>query len=319
MSKAPKPPDPYATAAAQTSSNQQTANYNAELNRVDTYTPYGNSVYTSTGTQSNPHWRQDISLTPEAASQVQNELKQNNTLSQLGFGLADQAKTNLSAPLPDTTQSRDAAANAYYGRQTAYLDPQFNNERRDLKSDLTNQGVMQGSAAYGRAQDEQARHQAFSYDQARNQSLQVGDQAQQTALANALASRDMPLNELNALRTGTQVNNPSFQGQAQSNAGQTDIAGLVEQNYAQRSANANNFNSGLFGLAGAATSALIPKPSDRRLKTDIEPVGKWRGVMLYAYKYLGGKYTHVGVMAQEVPWAAVRQPDGYLFVDYGRI
>lgn len=318
MAKAPKPPDPYATAAAQTDTNQKTANYNAELNRVDTYTPYGNSVYTSTGTQANPHWRQDITLTPEAAQQVQNELKQNNTLSQLGFGLADQAKANLSGPLPDTVKSRDAAANAYYARQTAYLDPEFNNQQRDLNSDLANQGVMQGSAAYTRAQDEQNRRRAFSYDQARNQSLQVGDQAQQTALANALASRDMPLNELNALRSGTQVNNPSFQATAQSNANAADISGLIEKNYEQQSANANNFNSGLFGLASTGLSLLKPK-SDRRLKTDIVPVGKWRDVMLYAFKYIGGKYTHVGVMAQEVPWAAVMEPDGYFAVDYGRV
>jgi hypothetical protein len=45
---APTPPDPYQTANAQTQSNQQTAAYNAALNRVNTYTPWGSLTYTQT-------------------------------------------------------------------------------------------------------------------------------------------------------------------------------------------------------------------------------------------------------------------------------
>jgi len=45
-SPAPPPaPDPKATADAQTSSNLATAQKNAELNRVNQYTPYGNLTY----------------------------------------------------------------------------------------------------------------------------------------------------------------------------------------------------------------------------------------------------------------------------------
>lgn len=49
----PPAPDPVATANAQAASNAQTAMLQAELNRVNTYTPYGNIVYSrvpSTGT-----------------------------------------------------------------------------------------------------------------------------------------------------------------------------------------------------------------------------------------------------------------------------
>ena len=42
----PPAPDPVATANAQAASNAETAKLNAELNRVNTYTPYGNIVYT---------------------------------------------------------------------------------------------------------------------------------------------------------------------------------------------------------------------------------------------------------------------------------
>ena len=71
-------PDPYATAAAQTQSNQQTANYNAALNRVDQYTPYGSSVYTQTGKDATgaPTYAQTTTLTPLAQQELDNEQKQ---------------------------------------------------------------------------------------------------------------------------------------------------------------------------------------------------------------------------------------------------
>ena len=101
--KAPSPPDPYATAAAQTQSNQQTANYNAALNRVSQYTPYGNSVYSQTGTDTSgaPTWRSDVTLTPMAQEQLDNQLKQNTQLSQLGFTLGDQTKSASIVPTPE--------------------------------------------------------------------------------------------------------------------------------------------------------------------------------------------------------------------------
>ncbi len=48
--KRPKTPDPKVVSDLQTQSNQQTAAYNAALNRVNTYTPQGSSVFSQTGT-----------------------------------------------------------------------------------------------------------------------------------------------------------------------------------------------------------------------------------------------------------------------------
>ena len=95
MGKSSHAPDPYATAAAQTQSNKETANYNAALNRVDQYTPFGSSVYSVTGTGADgaPQYRNDVTLTPLAQQQLDNQLKQNAALSDLGFNLGDQAKT----------------------------------------------------------------------------------------------------------------------------------------------------------------------------------------------------------------------------------
>jgi hypothetical protein len=64
--------------------------------------------------------------------------------------------------------------------------------------------------------------------------------------------------------------------------------------------------------------------SDRRLKTDIVPVGRLRaGVPLYRFRYIGRKEVYVGVMAQDVlrqvPEAVITDATGFLRVDYARL
>jgi len=327
ISSAPKPPDPYATSAAQTQSNQQTASYNAALNRVDTYTPYGNSIYTVTGKDPTgaPTYRQDINLTPMAQQQLDTEQAQNAKLAGLGETLYNQAKGNFNTPLDNGATNGQAAQNAYYSKQTAFLDPQFQHGQDDLDTRLANQGIMQGTTAYNRAQDDFGRQKEFAYGQARDQAILNGQDQQAKSLAIAQQLRQMPLNELNALRTGTQINNPSFQPTAQANANPTDVSGNIWNAYNIASANANNFNSGLFSLGGAVASAFAPKPSDRRLKTNIERIGTTDGLglPLYVFSYIGSTFRNVGVMAQDVlkvlPSAVFVRPDGYMVVDYAAL
>lgn len=320
MSKGPKAPDPYATSAAQTASNQQTANYNADLNRVSTYTPYGSSVYTQTGTGGSgaPLYRQDITLTPLAQDQLTNEQEQNKRLSSLGFQLGDQIQARLGQGIDGEAGTRQAAQDAQYARQTAFLDPQFSNAQGDLDSKLANKGVMEGSAAYQRAQDEFARQKEFSYGQARDQAISSGADAQARALANQLTLRNQPFNELASLRSGTAINNPTYQPTAQSDAQSTDVAGNVYKAYQLNSANSNNLMNGLFSLGSAAIMA-----SDRRLKRDIVHIGRTvHGLALYAYRYLWSDRIRVGVMAQEalrVKPDAVLRIGRYLHVNYGAL
>lgn len=259
MSSAPKAPDPYQTAAAQTQSNQQTAAYNAALNRVSTYTPYGNQVYSQTGTDSTgaPTWRSDISLAPEAQQQLDNELKQNNAISGLSQNLTDQIGSSINTPMSDQATSNDAARNAYYSKATAFLDPQYNNMQNDLNATLANKGVVEGSEAYNRAQDELGRQRTLAYNTASNDAITQGQTAQQQALANAITLKNQPINQLSAIRGGTQIQNPSFPTTPGSSAAGTDISGLINQNYQNKLSAYNNSMSGLFGL-GSAAIGLIP-------------------------------------------------------------
>jgi hypothetical protein len=71
---------------------------------------------------------------------------------------------------------------------------------------------------------------------------------------------------------------------------------------------------------GAYKAFNPPAPSDVRLKTDIENIGKSSlGVNIYSFKYKGDDKTYQGVMAQEVPWASSIAENGYLQVDYSKV
>src|SRR6478736_4531365 len=74
--KAPKSPDPVATAAAQTGTNVTTALANAQLNNVNQYGPDGSVTYTTSGGQNFtdpstgktyyvPQYNQYTSLSPQ--------------------------------------------------------------------------------------------------------------------------------------------------------------------------------------------------------------------------------------------------------------
>jgi hypothetical protein len=130
---------------------------------------------------------------------------------------------------------------------------------------------------------------------------------------------------INSLRSGSQVKNPQFNSYAQQATTQgADLMGAANSQYganldASNAANArqNQMMQGLFSLGGAAMM------SDRRLKTNIKPVGKTDGgLTIYTYNYVWGGPTQMGVMAQEVEQqnpSAVVEIAGYKAVDYSKV
>jgi hypothetical protein len=142
----------------------------------------------------------------------------------------------------------------------------------------------------------------------------------------------MPLNTLSALRSGAQVQNPTFQNvPQQATISGADILGASQIGYNAQMGDFNsrvaqqaNFNSGLMGLGGAA---LI---SDIRTKENIKSLGyKYKGLPVYEYEYKpewkaeAGYGKFIGVMAHEVeqvmPKAVITRPDGYKMVNYGAL
>ena len=169
------------------------------------------------------------------------------------------------------------------------------------------------------------------------QQFNLSGEARRQEIAEALALRQTPLNEINALQSGSQVMNPfATPGYAQ-NANiaaaplyqaTSDSGQHAMDIYNQKAASADALTGGLMKLGGTAASAAMM--SDRRAKQSIERVGTHPlGIGIYTFEYTPrhqkawGAGRHLGVMAQEVltvrPEAVIHRPDGYLMVDYGRL
>jgi hypothetical protein len=197
----------------------------------------------------------------------------------------------------------------------------------------SNQALQQNYANQLAAQQQnnQALQQMFANQQA---GAGLSNQAQQQAYNQAMTQYNMPLNTLSALRTGAQVQNPSFVNSAQqATTSGADILGAAQMGYNaqmgdfnQKQAAQQNFNQGLMGLGGAGIMAF----SDIRMKENIKQI-HWlpNGLPVYEFEYkpeykdIAGHGKFVGVMAQEVelvkPEAVITNADGYKMVNYGAL
>jgi hypothetical protein len=280
-SRPPPPPDPYAVAQAQTEQNRQAALYNAGLNRFNTYTPFGSQEYSTSGVDpvtGAPIYRQDIKLDPQSEEAYRQRLGQSLRLGGAAGGRIDQIEGmdpfSLSG-LPGLSQDFDALrkeqADALYKRNTAYLDPQFQQSEQALRSRLANQGIVEGSEAYNNAMADFNRAKEFSYGQAREGAIAGGGAEAERqygmesgrrnqALSEYMLGRQQPFAELEAIRGSMdEINFPQFQGPAQVATAPADIAGAMQNQYQgqldaynARQQRRNALVSGLFGLGAAA-------------------------------------------------------------------
>lgn len=335
---APPPPD-YAGAAKETAAgNLEAARANIAANRVNQYTPYGSLEYEVSGEDKfgNPMWKATQSLAPAQQQLLDYQNKASLGLGELtGKGLG-YVSNMLETPF-DVSQLPSTGFNPSQTYQEAYMQrlaPQLQQGRDKLQQDLANRGIDIGSEAYDRAMMQQSQRENDLLLGATTQGFGVGQQARQQGLQEQAYLRNEPLNTLNAVRTGAQVQGPNFVNPAmQANTAGADILGATQMGYnaqlaasnAQNAAN-NAMTQGLFSLGGAALM------SDIRTKENIKAIG-WlpNGLPVYEYEYkaefkdhpLAGHGTHTGVMAQEVevmyPNAVITLHDGYKAVDYGKL
>jgi hypothetical protein len=335
---APPPPD-YTGAARETAAgNLEAARANIAANRVNQYTPYGSLEYEVSGEDKfgNPMWKATQSLAPAQQQLLDYQNKASLGLGELtGKGLG-YVSNMLETPF-DVSQLPSTGFNPSQTYQEAYMQrlaPQLQQGRDKLQQDLANRGIDIGSEAYDRAMMQQSQRENDLLLGATTQGFGIGQQARQQGLQEQAYLRNEPLNTLNAVRTGAQVQGPNFVNPAmQANTAGADILGATQMGYnaqlaasnAQNAAN-NAMTQGLFSLGGAALM------SDIRTKENIKAIG-WlpNGLPVYEYEYkaefkdhpLAGHGTHTGVMAQEVeamyPNAVITLHDGYKAVDYGKL
>jgi hypothetical protein len=322
---APKTPDYAGAAQATAAGNLEATKYATEANRVNTYTPYGSLTYAQDPKNSNK-WTSTTTLAPDQQKLLDQQNKTSENLAAMQDAATTRVGTTLGQNIPSAYDPNQATNNAAQ-LLDARLLPQQQRDMAQLQTQLANQGITQGSEAYNNEMDRLGRQQNDARQQNQLQGINLGMTQQGQQYNQATANRNVPLNELNALRTGAQVTNPTFQQapQQQTTAGPDMLGAANSQNqynmglYNSQVGSANGLMGGLTSLAGAG----IMKYSDRRLKKNIRKVGTFNGLNVYSYRYKAGGPMQIGVMAQEVmevnPSAVHIMPDGFMAVNYGAL
>lgn len=304
MSKpsAPPTPDYVGAANAQGAANKDAAIATAKLSNPWTTTPLGSRKVdysgSITGDELVPYITDELTPLGQQRQDQENRIIANlGGIAESGLGRVDQA---FSSPMQygDIGQLQDAAQSSIMAR----LTPQFQQDEEALRSRLANQGLQAGSQAYDNAYRQFNNQKNDAYSQAALQAIGLQPQL----LQQSLAIRNQPLNEINALRTGSQVTLPQFQQFQGANVGAAPIyQGTVQggqdalSQYNSKMAYQSALINGLMQAGG--TGAGLAMASDRRVKEGVRLIGyAFDGTPLYAFRYIGSPVTQVGVMAQDV-------------------
>lgn len=255
--QAPTPPDPVATAQAQTASNQQTANYQAGLNMVDQYTPLGSLTYSqvSPGDGSTPpHYSSTTSLSPTGQKSFDLQQQTGEALNNLALAGTGNVQNAMATPqsygnLPNistvdtkslpgydptkfnapTASAADykQAQDSLYNQFSSRLDPQWQQNEQQLKDSLSQKGIVEGSDAYNKAMMNFTQQKNDAYQTAQNNATTGASniEAQQFGLGQQ-NYQDLVANALQANQTA--LGNQQA-GQASSTAARQQ--GISEANY----------------------------------------------------------------------------------------
>lgn len=317
---APEPPDPKETSAASTGTNVSTAIANAFLQNPSEVGPDGSTRLDPTGTfaftdpytgitNNIPTFTRTTSLSPE-----QQAIKAQQDAANLNLGkLANQQSSFLTDYLGKPVDlSNEATESRLFDLGRKRLDPMFAEQQNALAADLANKGIMLGSKQYDTAQRQQSEKENDAYNQ-----LLLQGRGQ--AVQEALTQRNQPINEITALLSGSQVDQPNFLGSTVGAIPTTDTAGLINENYNQKLGIWQQQNQmtqgilgGLFGL-GAKLIGL----SDLLEKVDVKRIGTLdNGLGVYSYRYRNSDTVQIGVLAQEVE---AMRPDAVFKIGSTRI
>ena len=247
MSKpsAPPPPD-YKGAAEATAASQ----------RVDQFTPYGSQTWGDrVDDRGDLRWSTNISLDPRAQKTLDTQMNLSNQLGDLTQGQIPGVEKQYSQPMD--LSSVPQIADQAYSTMTSRLDPRFAREEDQLRTRLHNQGLVAGGEAFNNEMQNFSQGKNDAYQQANLGAIQTMPQTYQLASS----AYNQPLNTLNALRTGAQVQNPQFQSAG--SMPQANYLGAAQgqgqfgqQQYGSDVAQYNAMLNGLFGLGGAGIMAL---------------------------------------------------------------
>lgn len=263
---APSPPDPKATASAQTATNIGTEIANQAGSLINQVTPYGTLRYDQTGTYTYqdplnptadpyeiPKYTAFTEFSPEGQELSDRNIQTQLNLAQLGQDQSAKLNSLLGSPVE---LGNEAVEGRIAELQRARMDPYFSDRRASLDADLANRGITRGSDAYDR--------EVQNFEQNRNDAYnQMFLSGRGQAINEQLTERNQPLNEIIGLMSGSQVTQPQFVSTPSFNAPTVDYAGLVNNQYNQQLAAWNSQRQsgfpigGLFGALGSLGGAAI--------------------------------------------------------------
>lgn len=335
----PPPPDLAGAATAQGAANKDAAIASAQLSNPNVTNPYGGQSvsYTNDPTTGNPVPNVNQYLSPSGQKlfdTYQGVNQQLGDVAQQGVGYV---QNMLDKPF-DQSQLPAAPVSpgqTYTDAAFSRLQPNIDQQRSQLDTQLANQGINVGSNPVAYANAKRIQDQSENDQRAAITTSSVGqDQAaRQAAIQEQSYFRNEPLNTLNAVRSAAPVGVPQFQGYQGSQVAASPVFGATQaqSQYNQGLYNAqvgqqNAQTSGLFGLgsAGVGAGTMFAMGSDRKLKSNIQRIGTHPklGIGIYEYDIFGNH--EYGVMADEVekvmPKAVTRHPKyGYQMVYYGML
>lgn len=271
----PPPPDYAGAATAQGAANKETAIASSRLNNPNVFNPLGTQTWQEGAL---PDDRPTLTQTfsPEQQSLYEKSLASKGLLADLGTqgatalkGVVGQGMDFSGAPPSpgDSAALRDQVINSMMQR----VNEDTGRAIEDKNSQLIAAGIRPGTKAYDDAMALIERNRTDARTQAMlaggteaQRSFGMDAQRRKDAIAELLAQRQTPLNEINALMSGSQVSNPfAVPGAAQNTniapppifgAAQAQYGSQVDAYNAQAQGQAG-LMSGLFGLGSAAMGA----------------------------------------------------------------
>lgn len=218
-----------------------------ELANPDKVSPWGTET-TSTDANGNVTVTQTLNPTTQAALDSQQAL--GKARSDAALGMMGNVNNAYSQPMdwsgltpaPDSQGARDQAINSAYGQATSRLDPRFAQDENALRTRLYNQGFREGDQGFQTEIDNFSRNKNDAYTSAMNSAIGQGTSAMQALfgmgqtqhqqeLSDMLQQRNQPMNEMNALISGQQVQSPNMPGYTPVSA--PNYAGAAANDYSQ--------------------------------------------------------------------------------------
>lgn len=199
-------------------------------------------------------WTQTVTLDPRVQETLDKQLALNNRYADLASTGLDKAYATLSDPTLDTSGVPQRAVNVGQTAQDAILArlrPEMARQEEALRTRLANQGLAAGSEAFNNDFRQFNQKQNDQLLQAALYGIGLDSQNRSQALQEQAYLQDRPLNLINALRTGAQVQNPQFQqfAQQQTTAG-PNMLGAADAGYQAAVGQTNAQNAQTSGMVG---------------------------------------------------------------------